>query len=238
MSAVADLRFEGNKRVKTQELTALVAALVVGKDYSERSLRRMLAFNLTPLYEERALLTVSFPSVNVTDLSPGKVSVMVTVDEGAPWTLGKVAISGDQLPLEEMQKAAKFPEGKPANWKLVTSGMETMKKFLKKDGYLGVAAIPERSYRKDEGLVDVTIRVQKGKQYLFGSLQLNGLSPAATNQSIKMWKIPEGEPLDGVYLDEYLRQLLKGPAKEAKSFSRVLKLRAGSTLVDVVVNFR
>ena len=236
LPSVKDIRFEGNQQIRGPALDAAVDNLVVGNEYSERELRRILDLNIKPLYEEKGLLTVTFPTVKVS--GTGAVSVIVTVDEGRVWTLGKVEIAGDRLPLEEMRNAAKFPEGKPANWKLVKTEIAAMENVLKRDGYLAVSSNPERIYRKDDGVVDVTLRVNKGKQFHFGSLQLSGLDAAGERQARTMWKMREGEPLDAPSIDDFLRAVFKGPAQGMHSVQQQMNLRSGTDVIDVVIGFK
>jgi outer membrane protein assembly factor BamA len=137
-----------------------------------------------------------------------------------------------------MRKAAKFPVGKDADWKRITTEALRMETVLQSDGYLRVSSTADRGYRKNTQIVDVTIHVNKGPQFRFGALQVNGLNPEATQSATKLWKIAEGEPLDGLYIDEYLKAAFKGPAKGSKSVRKELKLRPGTTVMDVVVNFK
>ena len=238
LPSASEIRFDGNQQIGTSVLTAAVSGLLLGKEYSERFLRRVLDSNVKPLYEEKALLTVTFPAVKVVNTGEGMVSVTVTIDEGRAWTLGKVDISGDELPLDEMRKAAAFPEGKPANWKQVTAEIAAMELVLRRNGYLGVSSSPERLYRKDTGIVDVAIRVKKGKQFLFGSLQLSGLSPGVQRESMAIWKLREGVPLNGPYIDDYLRSVLRGPASDAHGVQQQLNVRPGTNVIDVAIAFK
>jgi outer membrane protein assembly factor BamA len=184
------------------------------------------------------LLTVRFPLIATAEAGAGKVAVTVTVDEGPIWLLGKVDVAGDDLPLDEMRKAAKFPEGKTANWKQIKDEISAMEAVLQRDGYLRVSANSERLYRKEGGVVDLAIRVKKGPQIRFGALRLNGLSPAAEREATAMWKIGEGEPMNGPYIDEYVKAVLKGPARGVHGVGRELNIRPGSNVMDVAITFK
>jgi len=235
---VSDVRFEGNQRITSADLTAAVARVLPGKGYTELIARRILDQNLRPLYEEKACLTLKFPAVKIAEGGDGKVAVTAVVDEGPVWTLGKVDVLGDDLPLEAMRKAANFPEGQPANWRLVTTEMAAMEKVLRQDGYLRVSSRAERAFRKDATVVDVAIRVNKGKQFRFGALALNGLSAGVERECRAMWQLREGEPMNGLYMDDFLRAILRGPAKGVKSVKQELRVRAGTNVIDPVVTFK
>jgi outer membrane protein assembly factor BamA len=234
---VSDIRFERNQRILAPALTAAVSGLVLHQEYSERVVRQIVDLNLKPLYEEKGLLTVAFPSVTIAKNADGTVAVTVAVDEGKVWTLGKVDVSGDELPLDAMREAAKFPEGKLANWKQVTAGIDAMKKVLHTDGYLAVSAKLERTYRKDAGVVDLAVQVKKGQQFLFGSLQLNGLSGDVEKQLRPAWKLREGDPMNDLYFLEFLRAIRGGPVKDMR-VGQTLNLRPGTNVIDVIITFK
>src|ERR1017187_5339849 len=114
---IAAIRFEGNAAIAEGGLQTAMAKVAMGQDYSERDFRRMLEFNVRPLYEELGRLTVAFPRMNMARADDAAVTVTAGIDEGPVWRLGKVVLTGDALPLAHMHEAARFAYGDPANWK-------------------------------------------------------------------------------------------------------------------------
>jgi outer membrane protein assembly factor BamA len=205
----------------------------VGEGYSERFVRLLLEKNIQPLYEERGHLTVAFPRVGMVPQAAG-VTVSVAVDEGPEWTLGKVELSGESIPSDEMHAAGKFPEGRLANWKQIQEGIVAAQAILQRNGYLGVSSQPTRAYHEENHVVDLAIKVNKGKQYLMGALELSGLDPADEVPARQIWQLAQGAPLDPFYVDDYLRSLGK-TIKGIKSFARQYRPRNGSDAMDVVI---
>jgi outer membrane protein assembly factor BamA len=231
---IVGIAFEGNRAIDSRTLAAtLEHAAFLGEGYSESYVRVLLDVNVKPVYEERGRLTVAFPRVGMTPTASG-VTVSAAVEEGAEWTLGKVELMGEGVPVEEMHAAAKFPEGRLANWKQIEAGIEDAKAVLKRDGYLGVAFQTTRTYHDENHLIDLTEKVVKGKQYTFGAMELSGLMPAEESQARKMWQLAEGAPMNPFYVDDYLRRLGK-EFKGIKSLSRGLRPRAGTQVMDVVI---
>jgi len=235
---VREVRFEGNHSLLSADAQAATAKLVLGQEYTERSFRRILVLILRPLYEEQGRLTVAFPRIKIADHQGEEIAVNVEINEGPVWALGKVALAGDGIPADEMLKAANFAAGKPANWKQFLTCVGTMERVLKADGYLGVSSKPVRSFHEDSNAVDVTIQVRKGPQFLFGTLQLKGLTPAEERQATKLWRLETGQPFNEPYVDDYLRPMLKSLNRPVKSVSREMRLRAGTNVMDLVITIR
>src|SRR6202021_1611766 len=132
--------------------------------------RRLLELNVRPLYEELGRLTVAFPRVNMTDAAEGAVTVTAAIDEGPEWRLGKVRLTGEELPLPDMHEAARFAYGAPANWKQFMASVDKMERALQRDGYITVSAKAVRSFHDSTQIVDVNVEVKKGPQFVFGDL--------------------------------------------------------------------
>jgi len=235
---VATVTFTGNRVVDSQTLVALAERLLKGHDYSERETRRFLERNITPLYEERAMLNATFPRVGCVEPCTGAVNVVVDVNEGTVWKLGKVDIAGDGLPADAMRTAAKFPEGQLADWKKFMAAVAAMETPLRRDGYIAVSSQPARTFRKSEPIVDVTVQVTKGKRYVLGTIQLNGLDDGERQRAVQLCKLRAGDPFDELYIDEYTKEVFEVPVRRPKSVARELRPRAGTNVVDVLISYR
>jgi len=232
---ISGVRFEGNTSISSNSLQGvLTQASFLGQEYSEHDVRHLLEVNLKPMFEELGHLTVKFPKVA---LDSG--TVMVAIEEGRVWTLGKVEIAGDSIPVEEMQKTANFAQGKLANWKEFLIAISRARTVLSRDGYLAAKATPVSSYQGDTGIVNVTVRVEKGRQFLFGALELNGLSPADRQTAQSLWTLASGSPMNGPYVEDYLRTLLRSlNGSYKKGINTEMRPRPGTNTIDVAFTFR
>jgi len=235
---IAEVVFAGNEALDSATLQRAIVKVAPGQDYTDRLFRRMLELTLRPLYEEKGRLAVSFPHIAIADPTAATSTINVEINEGPAWTLGKIELTGDGLPVDEMKRAAKFPEGKLANWKQIEACIESMERLLRRDGYLNVASKPARSFHEKESVVDLTIQVRKGKQFLFVGLRINGFSPDLEQKARKLWKLKEGAPMDESYVNEYLRSMLDSLRVQVKSISNAFNVRPGTNLVDVVLSFQ
>jgi len=146
-------------------------------------------------------------------------------------------VTGDDLPVHDMLKAANFSTGRPTDWVKVRAGIDEMEKLLRRQGYLQATLRPTRSLHDDTGVVDLTVAVSKGRQSFLGSVQMTGLDPANLGRARKAWSLKSGAPLDYYYvLEEYIKSLkLAGPPRRV---SVELKPQGGASVVDVAITFR
>lgn len=235
---IGEVVFSGNAALDNAALQRAIVKVAPGADYTDRLFRRMLELNVRPLYEEKGHLTVSFPHVTIADPAAATSTVNVEINEGPPWTLGKVELTGLGLPVNEMKTAAQFPEGKLADWKQILACIESMELVLKRNGYLNVSSKPVRSFHENGNVVDLNVQVRKGEQFVFAGLQISGFSPELEQKARKLWKLQQGAPMDMPYVDEYIRAMLDALRIQVRSVSNALHVRRGTNLVDVALAFQ
>ena len=63
--AVAEVAFEGNQVIPTQQLQNAIAEVAVGVPYKEESFRQCLDSGIRPLYDARGRVRVAFTKVTV-----------------------------------------------------------------------------------------------------------------------------------------------------------------------------
>jgi outer membrane protein assembly factor BamA len=217
---------------------AAMAKVAMGQDYSERDFRRMLELNVRPLYEELGRLTVAFPRVNMARADDAAVTIRAGIDEGPMWRLGKVVLTGEALPLADMHEAARFAYGAPANWKQFMATVHDMEQVLRRNGYITESSKPVRSFRGPEQVVDVTVEVKKGPQFLFGELHVEGLDSATQQRLAGIWKLPGGAPMNQPYIDEFVRSALPILRGKFRTFGSELHVHKDANVVDVTLKFR
>lgn len=232
---VGEVVFTGNQAIETAELEEVMAG-APGREFTERSFRRLLEANVKPLYEEKGYLTAKFSRVSIADGDPAIVTV--DIQEGTTWSLGKVEFRGDHLPVDQLHKAAQFPTGKLANWKEITAAITRAEQVLRRKGFLEVESKAVRSLRPEGQVVDLTIEIDSGKQFLFGVLQLDGFPAERKAEALKLWTLSTGAPMDEPYIDEYVAAMLDSLKVGVKLAGKELRVRPGTNVVDVVLTFQ
>lgn len=239
---IAAIRFEGNAAIAEGALQDAMARVAMGQAFTERDFRRMLDLNVRPLYEDLGRLTVAFPRVKMAPAAdaPGDAGVVITasIDEGPVWRLGKVAFTGDSLPLADMYEAARFAKGAPANWKQFLTTVEQMEQVLRRDGYITVSSKPVRAFHEPTQVVDVNVEIAKGSQFLFGELHIEGLDAPTQQRLAALWKLPCGAPMNQLYVNEFVHvasPILRG---KFRMFGPEMHVGTDANVVDVTLKFR
>ena len=229
---VAEVHFQGNQVLPTGVLQRRIYETAIGVPFSETTMRKILDLGVRPLYEARGLLRVTFPRITT---EPAKnvegVSVTVTVDEGAAYTVGAVHLSGVPGPeISQMERAADWRTGDVANFDDINAGLERVKQRYYARGFLHVAAHADRAIDDAKHVVDVTAVVDLGPQFVFGKLEINGLDILTEPEIRKAWKLAPGKPFEPDYPDGFLASI-----REDQVFENLGPTRA-ETHIDEVTN--
>jgi outer membrane protein insertion porin family len=218
-----------------------ISEVAVGTGYSEDHFRQLLDNAIRPLYERQGRLRVSFPKIAV---EPAKdvqgLDVQVTVDDGPVFMLGNVRLDGLlSVKPEELMKIGAFKTGKQANLDEAALCIDRIKKRLRRQGYMRVDIRPERHLNDEKKIVDMTLHIDEGPQFLMGRLKIEGLDIYTEPPIRKAWGLPEGKPFDTDYPDAFLNRL-----REEQVFENLKNTRSKSDVneqahtVDVTLYFQ
>ncbi len=228
LPAVAQVTFEGDHVVPANVLREAVAGAAIGAPYTEDTFRQVLRASLRPVYETRGRLRVSFPKIRT---EPAKdvagLNIIVTVDEGESYQLGKVAIDG-QTPIDAavLLKTGDFKTGDVANMTRVSEGLERIHKALRHDGYLDARVSSDRAIDDDKKTVDLTVGIDAGTRYTMGKFQVTGLDLEGEAEMRRIWTMKTGAPFNPDYPELFLKRV-----REQGMFDDL-----GATKSDVHVN--
>jgi outer membrane protein assembly factor BamA len=209
--AVAFVKFTNNEVVPSTTLQNTMAGVAVGTPYREARFRQLLETSIRPLYEARGRLRVTFPEVRT---EPAKdvngLLVTVSVSEGPSYNLGEIRFGGDELPAEDLKKAADLKPGDLANFDIVNKALERVERRYRREGYMRAAARADRSIDDEKKTVDLTVRVEPGPQFLFGKLSIEGLDLNSEAAVRKLWAMQEGKRFNADYPEYFLEQVREG----------------------------
>jgi outer membrane protein assembly factor BamA len=235
---IDSITFAGNKEMTSDQARAVLQKVAADRGYTDRGFRSLVENNLRPAYEERGLYRVQFPQVKAEFIDPSSVSVTVTVEEGAKYSLGDVTLKGEDLPADQMLAAAKFKKGDVANWTEIQKGIWEMERPLKRTGYFEAVAKPERVLHDDVHMLDLKIGFAKGPLYHFGQLHINGLSAELDAKARKAWEKNPGDPYDYAYPNDFLRAFSKtADLRQFKRYDVKTARGAGDHTMDVTLVF-
>ena len=202
--SVAEVRFTGNSVIPTGTLQTAVHGTAIGSVFNEARFRQILDLSIRPLYEARGRIRVAFPSIQTERAKDvNGIAVNVQVQEGESYNLGDVRIEGVPS-AEQFLKAAAFHKGDIANFDEIKAGIGRIEQALKRNGYLHVKTRTERHIDDTRKIVDLTIPVEPGPQFVFGKLNVQGLDIVTEPVIRKMWALKEGKPFNVEYPDYFL----------------------------------
>ncbi len=95
----------------------------------------MLDASIRPFYEAQGYLGVRFPKLRrCARQNVNGVAVTVEVQEGDIYKLGEIDIRGELAESKELLKVGGFKTGETANFDQIRSGVEEMRKALRRKG--------------------------------------------------------------------------------------------------------
>jgi len=239
-ASIAEVRFQGNEALPQNVLRPAISGVAVGVPYNEAQFRQLLDSSVKPLYEERGRLRVRFPKIETKrSTEVNGLDVTVTIDEGRVYTLGDVRLQGPPgLPSDELLRAADFRSNDVANMKSIAQGVERMRHHLRRQGFIGAVATPDRHLNDEKRTLDLLVAVDPGDQYRFRSVTIEGLDIQSEPVVRKMWGMKEGEPFNPDYPDVFLRRIRDEQLFDNLGETRsAVKIDGAAKRIDVTLFF-
>lgn len=236
--SVAQVTFDGNQVVPQNVLREAIAGAGIGAPYSEDSFRMILNASIRPLYERRGRLRVAFPALRTTPTEDVQgLHVFVAVDEGPGFEFGKVTMEGaSPVHPDELLKAGGFKTGDVANLDKVNEGLETMRKLLRRAGFMDAKVTSSRQLDDVKKLADIVVQVDAGPQYTMGKLVLVGLDLHGEAEIKRIWAMTAGKPFNPEYPDGFL-QRVRGLFDDLGETKSAIRMNPGDRTVDVTLTF-
>lgn len=227
--AVAEVYFEGNQVIPSSALQNAMAEVAVGLPYKEDQFRQLLDNAVRPLYDARGRIRVAFTKVAVEKAKDTEgLAVRVTVAEGETYELGEVRIEGaEHFESGKLLKNTKFRSGDLANFDEIGKNVDLIRKVLARQGYMRNDIKILRRIDDSKKIVNLTLRVDEGPQFMFGALHIEGLDLNGEDAIRKMWSHKEGTP----YNPEYPAYFL-GRVREEGMFDNLGETRFESKVSD------
>lgn len=202
---VSHVKFVGASAIPATTLQNRLSEVARGVPYNETTFRVLLDNNIRPLYEAKGRVGVQFTKVT-TEPDPTVKGVIVTIEvnEGPPYKMGKLQVTGAGDRESEMAKLADLKSGGTVNFDQVKAASARIEESFHRAGYLQVSTEALRHYDDAAKVVDVTIRVHPGPQFLFTKLTVVGLDIETEPVIRKMWGLKEGKPFNVDYPQHFL----------------------------------
>jgi outer membrane protein insertion porin family len=179
---VTDVRLEGNKKVRSEDLEAALKVRPRTILDGEK-LRRGVADG-KKLYEEKGYLDATItPRIEPTAGTPNEVAIVYVVDEGKIVRIQHIEFEGNQafsdrrlrrvMTTKEEWILSRFTGAGVLNADALKTDTERLTAWYYDNGYISVRVDEPAVERKDDGL-HVTIKIDEGDRFNVGAIEFAG----------------------------------------------------------------
>jgi outer membrane protein insertion porin family len=237
LQVISNVTFSGSKEISAVKLQNAMNDVAYGVPYTRDGFRLLLDSQIRPLYDAMGMIRVKFPEITLEpDPRVKGVTVAVKVDEGGGiYKLDKVTISGAD---RDYVDTAQIKTGGGLNFDEVKAGLEKIKARLKREGYLHVAGEVDRTIDDEAKTVSINYVMEKGAQYAFGTLTIEGLDLKGEPAVRKLWGVAQGKPYNPSYPQHFLDRIREDGLFDGLGDTKfTTRIDEKSHVVDVVLKF-
>lgn len=163
----------------------------------------------------------------------GEGMLVVEIDDGPVAVLSEVHMTGGDPKWGEQ---VGFVKGAPAESGKLNQALGRVLAAARNDGFLNATA--RSAHAVEGGELKLTMHVEKGPQYRFGELKIDGLTPQAEARARKLWVIKPGDPAGTAALEDWIRRVFERRIPVWDRAQREWRPRVGEAIADAVVSFR
>jgi len=203
---VKEVRIVGNHALSTEELKGamltqegnLFSFLSSTGTYREDAFQRD-EIVLQGLYFDKGFIYVKFGKPAI-ELSPDRRFIFITmsVDEGEPYDIGKVDVSGDLLvPREKLLSLVTIKPGDRFSKSVLQRDMQGLLDVYKDKGYAYANVNPNTAVDAEHRIVDLDFNFQKGSLVTIEKIEMVGNGKTRDKVIRRELRIQEGELYSG-----------------------------------------
>lgn len=204
------IEFVGNNAFSDRKLRKAIKTkrrwfmswLVGGGRFDEVQFQEDLEI-LRSVYLDEGYLDVSIPESNVTLEYPSKREILITVriDEGRPYSVGKVTFEGNELyrPMELYPFLTLLP-GDAFSPKKLDEDVERLTDIYGSLGYLDTTVRPVRKANIETGDIDLVYRIKEGDRFDVESIVIDGNSKTKSTVIIRELALAPGRNFNLIYM--------------------------------------
>jgi outer membrane protein insertion porin family len=203
---VKEIRFVGNHAIGSDELKAAMltqegspfSIFTSAGTYREEAFQRD-EIVLQGLYFDIGYIYVKFGKPAI-ELSPDKrfIYITMTIDEGEPYDVGKIDVSGDLLlPRELLLSLVTTRTGERFSKSRLQTDMNRLLDVYKDRGYAYANVTPDTSVDAAKKTVDLTYNFQKGNLVTIEKIEIVGNSKTRDKVIRREMRVNEGDLYSG-----------------------------------------
>ena len=203
---VKEVRFVGNHTLSSEELKSamltqegnLFSFLSSSGTYREDAFQRD-EIVLQGLYFDRGYIYVKFGKPAI-ELSPDRrfIFITMTVDEGEPYDIGKIDVSGDLLDQrEKLLSIVTIKPGDRFSKSVLQRDMQALLDVYKDKGYAYANVNPDTAVDSEHRIVDLNFNFQKGGLVTIEKIEVVGNNKTRDKVIRRELRLNEGELYSG-----------------------------------------
>ena len=203
---VKEIHFVGNRALRDSELKDAMLTqeggpfsfLTGAGTYREEAFQRD-EIVLQGLYFDQGYIYVKFGKPAI-ELSPDKryIFITMTIEEGDPFDVGKIDVSGDLLrPKQELLAMIETRPGDRFSKTRLQNDMNRLLDVYKDQGYAYANVTPDTAVDAERKIVDLTYNFQKGNLVTIERIELVGNSKTRDKVIRREMRVSEGDLYSG-----------------------------------------
>ncbi len=179
---VVDVDFEGNKAFSDRKLRGVMQTrknwlfgFITGAGVLNKEVLRTDVERLTAWYYDHGYITVRVDEPRVERRDDG-LHVTVKIDEGDQYTVGSVAVAGENTPEDKkpLLQGLGVTPGEVFKASALREDTQKLTERLSEDGYAFANVEPETEMRPEDKKVDITYKVDRGKPVVVDRIEVTG----------------------------------------------------------------
>ena len=179
--SVSTVRFEGNThfsdRVLRKQMKTRQKTLFSFVDKSGRLDETQLQDDLQKVrefYQNHGYIDVAVRDVTKQRTSSGALQIVIAIDEGPQYHVGKLAFVGYKATTEQKLRAlVKMKEGSVYSAKAIKDDAKALADAYGSGGYVDLTIVPETSQAHDR-LIDITYKIDEGQRSYVERISISG----------------------------------------------------------------
>jgi outer membrane protein assembly factor BamA len=217
---IGRVEYPGASAAHLPALTAL-SKKIEGADFQSSTLSPFIKLDLLPIYRKDGYLKASFgePAAEVVSDKPDEtdVNVKLPVQEGEQYSLDKIAFKGSSaFPEQKLRTLIHSETGKPVNEIQLKNDLELLRRLYGTRGHVKAVVESEAEFNDAQRTVTYEVTINEGNVYKMGELVFEGLDDKLTARMREAWKLPEGEPYDSTYPQQFVKQAVLDLSKDGR----------------------
>lgn len=157
---------------------------------------------LRDYFRNHGYLDVKIPEsqVQLEYPDPGWLNIVINVEEGRPYFIGDIAISGNELFSEEELKtrALSLRPGDVFSPKAIDDNVQNLRDYYGRLGYLDTNVRLERAPNIATGVIDISFTITEGEKFYVESISLQGNTKTKNDVIVRELALAPGDVFDSV----------------------------------------